>query len=68
MYRIPLFAAIVISVCVLIPVAMRGNQSRVRVELLRNIDLPINLGRLRDRRRECISPQPIGNSSLNRDT
>lgn len=27
MYRIPLFAAIVISVCVLIPVAMRGNQS-----------------------------------------
>lgn len=31
-------------------------------------DLPIYLGRLRDRRRECISPQPIGNSSLNRDT
>lgn len=27
MYRILLFAAIVISVCVLIPVAMRGNQS-----------------------------------------
>lgn len=39
MYRIPLFAAIVISVCVLIPVAMRGNQSRVRVELLRNMGL-----------------------------